>query len=207
MNSYDKILKGLRDSAANMGGNGNLLRHLEADRATFYRAISENAGKLPKAEMLCEWLDKLKAQVAFPGEELKDFALVPRVNATAGAGESFETDSEIAGLYAFRNDFMRSIGVKPEHAEMMYVIGDSMQPLINNGDTVLIDKQDNTPTDGRIYVVSYGDALMVKRLQQTPRGWLICSENSSIYPPVEVQDQELDKLRVYGRVRWIGRVM
>lgn len=205
MGTYDAIVKGLRQSAEHCGGKANLMRHLDAERATFYRAINEETQKLPKTEVLCKWLDKLNVQIAFPGNELKDFALVPRINAQAGAGESFDTDSEVVGLYAFRNDFMREIGVKIDNAEMMLVSGDSMQPFINNGDTVLIDKSDTVPKDGHIYVITFGDALMVKRLQRIPNGWLICSDNRAIYPPVPVQDQELDKFKVYGRVRWIGR--
>lgn len=207
MGTYDQIVEGLRKNADMSGGKGNLMRRLGAERATFYRAINDDGGKLPKPEVLCDWLDELNAQVVFPGSELKDYSLVKMVAAKPGAGESFETDADVTGLYAFRNDFMRSIGLKPETSEMMYVSGDSMQPLINNGDTVLIDKSDNVPQDGNIYVLSFGDALMVKRLQKIGDGWNICSENASLYPPVPVKGQELDKFKVYGRVRWIGRVM
>lgn len=184
-----------------------MARFLGLGKTTQTQLFNFLDGKNTGFAAVSDWLDSLHIQVAFPGEELRDFKLVPRVNAVAGAGESFETDSSYAGMYAFSDDFMRTIGIKADSAEMMYVSGDSMQPLINNGDTVLIDKEDSKPIDGRIYVLSYGDALMVKRLQRTPRGWLICSENSSIYPPIPVEGQDLDQFKVYGRVRWVGRVL
>ena len=87
---------------------------------------------------------------------------------------------------------------------MMYVRGDSMEPLINDHDTILVDTRDNEPRDGFIYLIGFGETAMVKRLQRTPRGWNLCSENKN-YPPIPVEGQEV--MQVHGRVRWFGRVV
>lgn len=206
MKTYQTIIDGLRDYAARIGGKANLMRFLDAKRATLYRAVDDETPALPNPEVLCEWLDKMKAQVVFPGDEMDGFTLIPRVKATAGAGESFEVDSDVEKMYAFRESFMRYLGVNPKHAVMMFVRGDSMEPLIFDRDTILIDTDDKTPREGYIYVVALGDALMVKRLQKTFNGWNICSENKN-YSPIPVEGQELDKLEIIGRVRWFGRVV
>ncbi|MBQ9405703.1 MAG: peptidase, S24 family protein [Desulfovibrio sp.] len=151
-----------------------------------------------------EWFEKLGGQISLPGEELNGFVFVPRVEAVAGAGESWETSAEPAGMYAFRESFMRIIGINPRHAIMMYVRGDSMEPLINDHDTILVDTRDNEPRDGFIYLIGFGETAMVKRLQRTPRGWNLCSENKN-YPPIPVEGQEV--MQVHGRVRWFGRVV
>ena len=68
---------------------------------------------LPSPEVLCEWLDKLHISFVSPGEEMKQFELVPRVRAVAGAGESLETDDHIDGYYAFRDDFSEKTASTP----------------------------------------------------------------------------------------------
>ena len=151
------------------------------------------------------WFLQVGGQIAFPDERITEYAFVQREKAVAGAGESFETDEGADGLYAFRKDFMEKIHVKEENARLMRVCGDSMLPLIHDGDNVLFNTMDREPRDGRIYVCSFGDALMVKRLQQIPHGWQLCSENAR-YSPVQVMGDELELLRIHGRVLWSGHV-
>lgn len=155
---------------------------------------------------LIDWLNKFNAQLVFPDDRLIEYAFVPRAVAVAGAGESFVIDDGIAGYYAFRNEFLEKIHVRAKDAMMMYVSGDSMTPLICDGDTVLFNTKDTEPKDGFIYVCSFGDALMVKRLQKMPGGWQLCSENMR-YSPLPIQGDDLNNFRVHGRVRWFGRVI
>ena len=153
-----------------------------------------------------EWFLKLGGQIAFPDSRLEEYEFVPRVQAVAGCGESLVTDGDVAGMYAFRKSFLEAIHVRAKDAVMMYVSGDSMEPLICDRDTVLFNAADNEPRDGHLYVVSLGGSLMVKRLQTIPNGWQLCSENHR-YGPIPIQGDELEKFRVHGRVRWFGRVL
>lgn len=156
--------------------------------------------------VVIDWLEKLGGQVAMPDDEIDGFVFVHRVAAVAGAGESWEIDDSPEALYAFRESFMRYLRVNPKKAVTMFVRGDSMEPLILDRDMILIDTADTLPQDGLIYVLSFGGALMVKKMQRTLNGWNICSENTK-YPPVPVEGQEADALRIFGRVRWFGRVL
>ena len=153
-----------------------------------------------------KFLDTLGIELVFPDEKLSGFELIPRVKAIAGAGESFVTEDGVAGMYAFRKEFLSRIGVNAKKAAMMYVSGDSMTPLICDGDTLLFDTEDTEPREGYIYVCSFGEALMVKRLQMIPGGWQLCSENQR-YSPTPIQGDELQNFRVHGRVRWFGRII
>lgn len=205
MKTAEKIIQHMREREKREGSTSNLLRILETSKNPVYRAISE--GKLPNGENLCAWLDALNAQVVFPGEELDDFSLVPRVEARAGAGgAAYDISSKIEGLYAFRSAFLASIAVSPQKAVMMEVVGDSMEPLIRERDTLLVDTADNQPREGHIYVLSLDGGVVVKRMQKIPNGWALCSENNN-YSPVHVQGQELESIGVIGRVRWFGRVL
>ena len=80
---------------------------------------------------------------------MKQFELVPRVRAVAGAGESLETDDHIDGYYAFRDDFFRKNSIHPKKCAMLLVRGDSMEPLIRDGDFILVD-QGGQGSAGRI---------------------------------------------------------
>ena len=86
---------------------------------------------------------------------------------------------------------------------MLDVIGNSMEPLIRHKDTILVDQSVKEPSDGKIFLVGLGEELLVKRLQRTARGWLLRSENRD----VAVEGPDLEAFRVYGRVRWFGRVL
>ena len=206
MNTFEHILKNLDDFARRNGGKSKLMDLLQAKKNTFYRAFDEKNGRnLPSGDELCRWLDELNAQVVFPGEELDDYVMIPKVSAVAGAGASLETGGDVLGMYAFRRDFLQRERINSKHSVMMMVRGDSMEPLLKDGDTVLVDQTDNTPTDGHIFVVRLGEELMVKRLQKTALGWNICSLNQG-YAPIAVEGEQED-FCVYGRVRWFGRVV
>lgn len=173
--------------------NNNLYRWLKGERS-------------PQLEMIGPILDKLNVTIAHPKDELYDYALVPRVRAVAGAGESFDISGVIAGYYAFRQDFLRASGIPQDKAVTMFVRGDSMEPVIKDGDMILIDQSDIMPRDGFIYLMNLAGALMVKRLFRLPNGWRIYSENAK-YLPTDVLGDELESLKVFGRVRWFGMVL
>ena len=202
----EKILSRLKFLYEKEGKNAlQLRRTLEAsNKNAVYDILNEK--KFPGGQELCSWLDKMGAEIAFPDEQMNGFVLIPRVKAVAGAGESFEIDNEIAGTYAFRESFFKEIGVKPKNSVLMFVRGDSMEPLIKDRDMVLIDKDDTTIREGYVYVIGYEGSIMVKRLQRITGGWNICSENPS-YTPLAICGDELNKFRVMGRVRWFGRVV
>ncbi len=206
MNNFQNIMKNLDSCAERYGGKSKLMEHLQAKKNTFYRAFDQKNGRsLPGGDELCRWLDALRAEVVFPGEEFDDYTMIPKVEAIAGAGASLETNDNVLGMYAFRKDFLRRENISGKNSVMMMVRGDSMEPLLRDGDTILVDQDANEPADGQLFVVRLDDELMVKRLQKTARGWNICSLNSG-YAPIHVEGEQ-ENFQVYGRVRWFGRVV
>ena len=89
---------------------------------------------------------------------------------------------------------------------MMDALGHSTEPLIRHKDTILVDQSTKDLKDGEIFLVGFGEELLVKRVQRTPRGWLLRSENRD-FVDVAVEGADLENFRVYGRVRWFGRVI
>ena len=186
--------------------NAALARFLGLERTTATKLFSFLKGADTQYSSVVDWLEKLGGQIALPEEGIESYAMVPKVSAQAGAGESLVTSGKVRGFYAFRNAFLQREKIHHEHCVLMVVAGDSMEPLIRDGDTILVDESDNVPKDGYIFVVGLGDSLMVKRLAKIPHGWKLCSENRD-RSDTDIQGDELDTFRVYGRVRWFGRVL
>ena len=200
-----RILTEYRDKVH--GGNYSAAANaLGIQPPTFWRWL--NGGQLPRLTSLSLAFDALNAKVSLPEfpAQVPDagFELVRIVEAVAGAGESLETGDETTGHIAFRKAELKKRGVKAKNCVVMRVRGESMQPLIKDGDAILVDQSLKEPRDGGIYCIGLGDALMVKRLQRIPSGWNLCSENPT-NPPVAVTHGDLDQLRIYGRVKWFGR--
>ena len=160
----------------------------------------------PKFETAKALMQKMQGAEDDIAADMQAYCLIPKVAAKAGAGASLETSGETSGLYAFRNDFISRIGINAHNAVMMDVVGDSMEPLIQNGDTILIDQHDKNITDGQIYVVTLGDELRVKRIYKGINGLILRSENTR-YPDINVSSCEIESLVIHGRVRWFGRVI
>ena len=181
-------------AAARFGINSHTLRRWLLGERT------PNIAELGKA------LDSIGVLIHEPDEKLDTFSMVPKVQARAGAGSSLVTSDDVEGLYAFRNDFLARVGIHASQSVMLDVLGESMEPLIRDGDTILVDQHDQLLTDGKIFLVGFGEELLVKRVQRTPRGWLLRSENKD-FADIPVEGTDVDLFRVYGRVRWFGRVL
>ena len=149
--------------------------------------------------------DTQYSTVVLPGEGLDSYVMVPGARTGADAGESLAREGG-SGLYAFRLDVLEREHIPPEKCVLMPVSDDSMEPLIREGDTILVDESAREPKDGRIFVVGLGDVLLVKRLAKIPDGWRLCSENRN-RPDTDVRGGELESLRFHGRVRWFGRML
>lgn len=209
MNTYERILKELNGIVEQEGGNkAALMRRAgvdpEKEKSKFYKFLAGNT--VPSADTFVEWLERMGFRIAPPDERLEDFEMIPKVEAQAGAGSSLITSGEILAYYAFRCDFLRQARIPPKDAVMLDVIGHSMEPLIRHRDTILVDRSKRELRDGEIFLVGLGDELLVKRVQRTPRGWLLRSENKD-FADIPVDGPDLEAFRVYGRVRWFGRVL
>jgi len=134
------------------------------------------------------------------------FFPVPKVKARlcAGAG-SFEVDSQIEGYYSFQKKWLQFKGVA-DRMVLMDVFGNSMTPEIKDGDTILIDQSQKDIFAGTIYAVGIEDTIMVKRIEKHPRKLVLLSDNTE-YAPIFLTDEEMDSVRIIGKVLWICREM
>ncbi len=137
-------------------------------------------------------------------DPVEEFVRVPKVVARLSAGGgSFETESAVEGYYAFRGEWLRSKG-RAEEMVLMQVVGNSMEPEVQEGDLVLVDQSRTDVLAGGIYAVGVEDTVLVKRVEKRP-GQLVLHSDNTDYSPICLAGDELNSVRVIGRVVWACR--
>lgn len=132
---------------------------------------------------------------------------VPALDIGASAGPGALPGGERpAEHFAFDERWLRGLAAgRPADVSMIRVSGDSMTPMLADGDDILVDRGDGAERlrDG-IYVLRMDDALIVKRLALNPaaRTVTIKSDNDA-YP--DFPDCPLKSIAIIGRVLWAGR--
>ena len=135
------------------------------------------------------------------GEPRGEFVDIPRLPLEASAGPGATAAQEIPfDSFRFSRRWLREQGLEPGQLSAIRVMGDSMDPLLRDGDEILVDRTPRAFREG-VHVVRLGDALHVKLLQAVPPGRLRLISKNPAYEPVEVAMTDVD---VVGRVVWKG---
>lgn len=128
----------------------------------------------------------------------------PTVSVSAGGG-AYDDDTEYEKL-DLPDFFINIIGGKEnvKNIEAINVTGDSMEPTLNNGNIIFIDKtKQNVSKDG-IYAFINENGLFVKRIQRRVDGGLDVISDNKEYP---MQIVNKDGINVLGKVvSSIGKV-
>jgi phage repressor protein C with HTH and peptisase S24 domain len=194
------------ERATGIGTQSGLAEAVGVHRSAVSRA--KRRGVMPEA-----WLRILARKYGLDrcwiekGEDIhEELHRVPKVRARLDAGGgSFEVDSDVEGHYAFRRQWLRSKG-QPDQMVLMEVTGDSMEPVLCDGDTVLIDQSQRRVFAGGIYAVGVQDTILVKRVEKHPYRLALISANPG-YSPIYLMGDEIDTVRIIGRVVWMCRDM
>ena len=131
--------------------------------------------------------------------------LVPKLAVGASAGGGALTDVEaLAGKVGFDESWLRQMGLDPAGLSLIRVVGDSMQPTLNDGDDIMVDTAAalRAPKKG-VHVLRLDGTLMVKRLLPGKGGTLSILSDNPVYPAIE--DVAAGDVTLIGRVVWVGR--
>ncbi len=137
---------------------------------------------------------------------------VNQLSARAAAGKGADNSHvEIRGVLAFKSDWLRANRLNPKGLDVIYAEGDSMDPTINSGDVLLVDRSKVEPMDGHIFALqSESNGTLVKRLVKSEiDGWIIRSDNpdKKRYGDETLRDGEINEVRIIGRVVWRGGML
>lgn len=94
---------------------------------------------------------------------------------------------------------------------MLGVSGESMEPTLQDGAWILVDRHRAEPRDGKVFVARIDDETFVKRLHRARGGWWLTSDNRDrdvktdrpVYPPQSFPPGGV----VIGQVMWAGKTL
>lgn len=133
--------------------------------------------------------------------DLQQFVFIPqyRVFASAGHGHTVEDDFPQDPVAFPRAWLKRHVLTDLNNLSVISVKGDSMEGILNDRDTILVNHTLDTPADG-IYVIRIGDELLVKRTQLLPNSRLRVLPANDAYEPFELDFSGNPDFAVIGRV-------
>ena len=124
---------------------------------------------------------------------------VPRLAVDVSAGPGAVGSEEVAfDAFRFSRKWLAEQGLEGSKLSAIRVVGDSMEPLLREGDEVLVDLRQQPFRDG-IHVVRLDDTLLVKRVASQGGGRFSLLSQNLAYPPISVTAEDFT---VIGRVVW-----
>lgn len=134
-----------------------------------------------------------------------DFVFIPYYDVRLSAGTGVWVDDEQpVNTLAFRAQWLQTfITSQFDRLSVVKVSGDSMDDVLKNNDTILVDHAQNEVRDG-LYALRIGNEVFVKHIQRLPNKLLVISANPT-YPPFELSAD--DDYAIIGKVAWLGRLL
>lgn len=132
-----------------------------------------------RAEWLQDGMPPKKGK--FGLEPDTDYPAVRRgtIKLSAGlSGFAIEYENHDAPPIFFRKEWFAQNGYVPDKLIALRVQGNSMEPGLFDGDTVVLNLADTDPKDGEVFAVNFEGELVIKRLKRDAGEWWLCSDNN-----------------------------
>lgn len=145
------------------------------------------------------YLDETEYEKQFTDDALKKIGAIPLSNietakipvlGTVKAGYDYLAQENIIDYIAFKVD-----GTDKENYYALNIVGDSMTPLFDNGDTVIVHKQDDFENGENCVVLINGDEATIKKVYKGSNGIELKAINP-YYPSRIFSKEEIKKLPV-----------
>ena len=130
--------------------------------------------------------------------------LITRIDVELSAGNGRETwHIEEKEPLPFQADYIRRLDASPKHLVAAKVRGDSMEPLLFDDDTVVVNTADTrVPANGKVFALVYAGELLIKRLFRLPDGGLKVVSDNPKYEPLLVPADQLEYVSIIGRIKY-----
>ncbi|PTU03797.1 c repressor [Pseudomonas sp. HMWF031] len=213
----ENLAERIRECASIVGNGDELARKASIPRSTLESYMTGDSE--PKASRLVAiaksaqvdigWLASGEgskhpdAALESTQEELYDYVPLYDAHISQGHG-AWSEGARILTMLAFTKYSLRKKGLLTEHLAAVRVAGDSNEPVLSDGDTVMVDLRRNQFQGEGFYVVRLDDLLYAKRLQRQLDGGVMVISANSAYQPLTVPRTSLDTLHVVGQIVWSG---
>ena len=121
--------------------------------------------------------------------------LVARVS-----GGTRTTVEQVASRVAFRRDWLDRYGLDPTRCILISVQGASMEPVLPDGSSILVDRGRRQLRDGRTFVIRTRDGLVMRRAGRDAGGRLVLMNEHLAWQSAALPGDA----EVLGEARWIG---
>lgn len=136
---------------------------------------------------------------------------IPTLSVPAGAGGGKILDAEPCvwkdETYFDEKFILGNLKVSADNLCVVTIEGQSMEPVLNNGDTVLVNMLKNNVNEPGIFVLFDGEGIVCKWVERLvgsePAKYRIKSENNRFSEYVILADEA----KIIGRVVWFGRTL
>lgn len=205
-----EIIDKLKDILSADGVNGKIFdkdvaNSLELSQANF--ATMKNRGKIPYSNIL-NFCAKKKISINWllynqnPGSLVDStdkywIKYFPEINVSAGGG-AYENNDEFQSL-EIPEYFIKRLGGKEnlKNIEAINVVGDSMEPTLNDDNIIFLDKSKCDCTRDGIYAFTTTHGLFVKRIQKRVDGKLDIISDNKDYPSQILSNKDI---KIIGKV-------
>ena len=197
------IITSQRELASLLGVKGSAISQAKRREVIPRSWIPEISKKM---NLTPEWIKSGNGEKYFdkPDDSNHSFEIVPKVKTRLSAGDgSFDVDQKIAEYYSFQKQWLRKKG-NPKNMVLMDIVGNSMEPELKDGDTVLVDRSKSEILAGAIYAVGIEDTVLIKRVEKLPDKLVLISDNEK-YLPTYITGDDINRVRVLGKIIWICR--
>ena len=93
-----------------------------------------------------------------------------------------------ASVASFRRDWLQRLGLDPAQCAVLRVEGESMEPTLPAGCSILIDRSWTRRRDGQIFVLRTAEGMVVKRTVRGNDGrWQLGSDHPA-WEPVQLYE-------------------
>lgn len=124
--------------------------------------------------------------------ENDEFEYIPVFDTEVCAGNGVDA-FEHAPIYrhAFRKNWLKFHGFTASNLAIIKIKGDSMEPILTNGEYVVINRESKEPKTGRIFVVRIGTELLAKLIEVQLNGNIVLKSKNSFYDNIVVSEQDM----------------
>ena len=181
-----------------------LLHAAEDSAQTLNRAIIDAGGDPIPDDLWPVLASRRGSRVPMPTKENLPQGAEPvevdELAATAGGGAGVSNEKVVDRLW-FRRDWLAERGLDSSQCAVIRVNGESMEPLLYEGASILVDRKRRRRIENRIFAVRTDDGLIVKRAGRDGVGkWQLLSQHPSWSPAPWPADAE-----TIGQAIWTAR--
>ena len=208
---FDKIIEKLKDILSNEIGERKVL---SKDVAKALGISAENLSilkkrnKIPyeelalfcaKRKISINWLifNQVVKSIAKESEKFERIHYFKDIYASAGGGAiNYDEEAEFLEL---DEEIVNHLGGKHsiKYIKALNVLGDSMEPTLNDGDIVFMDTSSKNLNRNGVYIVTTPMGLFIKRLQLKANGMVALVSDNSAYSDEIVNSEDIE---VVGKV-------